>query len=69
MSSVIHILLNDDVETAETLLSKGNSPFHEVSILFHGSIRVLNSWSLWNIQQLGKGTVLFLRAVLGKPAF
>lgn len=30
MTSVIHIL-NDDVDTAEALLSKGTSPFHKVS--------------------------------------
>lgn len=31
MAAVIHIL-NDDVETADTELSKGNSPFHKVSL-------------------------------------
>lgn len=32
MAAVIHIL-NDDVETADTELSKGNSPFHKVSLI------------------------------------
>lgn len=31
MAAVIHIL-NDDVETADVQLSKGNSPFHKVSL-------------------------------------
>jgi hypothetical protein len=33
--AIMHIM-NDDVDTAEQLLSKGNSPFHQVRRIFEG---------------------------------
>jgi len=39
MAAVIHIL-NDDVDTADVELSRGNSPFHKVSSLFLSTISI-----------------------------
>ncbi|KAJ5246896.1 hypothetical protein N7468_001879 [Penicillium chermesinum] len=47
-------ILNDDVESAENELAKGNSTFHNVGVTFPGGR-----------DDLGKGVVAFVRATLG----